>query len=337
MDLFSPIVSLDALHPLTAMLMSDRYLAERALLERWASGMIDRDNKFVIEFQTTFDSCFWELYLNAALQEWRLRPDYRFSSPDFVIPGPSPLCIEATVAGPEANGMKPYGYRLEDLPTDFSEFNRDAALRLTNSFAGKVDRYRDYYSSLDYCKGLPFVIAISSLDRPGSHFGGSRPSLAAFYGLYYDEAATPPEAERVVSYNVAAAIKPSGAHVPVGLFCDDTYSEVSAVIHSSLVTWGKLRALATDSKVDAVFSTLHPKHGSLLPEVRATPKAQYHEDLLDGVYVFHNPFAKHPVPSGILSHPRITEVTADPHSGMLFFRSPDDFLLTRTLFSIGTI
>jgi len=337
MDLFSPVVPPESLHPLTAMLMSSRYSAERGVLEQWAIGMVDRDNKFVHEFQTTFDSCFWELYLNAALQAWNLKPDYRFPSPDFVVPFPLPLCIEATVAGPEKGGKKPFGYNAEDLPEDFTEFNHSSALRLTNSFVAKVTRYRDYYASLDYCKGLPFVIAICSLDRPGSQFGGSRPALAAFYGLYYDEAATPPEAKRVVSYNVAAAIKPSGAQVPVGLFCDDTYSEVSAVIHTSLVTWGKVRALATNSTIDAVFNTLHPKRGSLLPEVRATPKAQYHEDLLDGIYVFHNPYAKYPLPAGILSHPRIAEVSADPQTGMLLFSAADDFLLTRSLMSLGTI
>jgi hypothetical protein len=318
------------------MLISDQYAAERAVLENWAVGMIDRDNKFVHEFQTTFDSCFWELYLNAALLSWRLKPDYSFQSPDFVVSTPVPFCIEATVAGPEKGGQQPFGYQMEDIPKEFTAFNRASALRLTNSFTGKVARYREYYASLDYCKGLPFIVAICSLDRPGSQFAGSRPAMAAFYGLCFDEAATPPEAQRVISYNVEAVTKQSGAQVPVGLFCDDTYREVSAVIHSSLATWGKVRALATDSTVDAVFSTLHPRRGSRLPEVRATPKNKYHEDLLDGLYVFHNPFAAYPLPAGILSHPRVTEITASPESGILHMSGPDDALLTRSLMSFRT-
>jgi hypothetical protein len=42
------------------------------VLTDWARGFIDRDGKFVKEFQTTFNSCFWELYVYAVLKRYRL-------------------------------------------------------------------------------------------------------------------------------------------------------------------------------------------------------------------------------------------------------------------------
>lgn len=112
-----------------------------------------------------------------------------------------------------------------------------------------------------------------------------------------------------------------------------SYSEVSAVIYSSLVTWGKLRALADNPDAKTIYQTFHPWEGSLIPEIRTTLKRDYVEHLLDGVYVLHNPFAKYPLPHGILSHPRLAEMHPNDE-GELLVNAPEDFLLVRTLWSV---
>ena len=38
-------------------------LHEKNMLQKWSEGLVDKDNKFVREFQETFHSCFWELFL----------------------------------------------------------------------------------------------------------------------------------------------------------------------------------------------------------------------------------------------------------------------------------
>lgn len=241
--------------------------------------------------------------------------------------------MEATIAGPPQGGKPAFGYGIEDLPGDFTKFNVDAAVRLCNSFDGKVRRYRDYYSSMPHVSGAPFVIGIAAFDRPMAHFAASRPIIAAIYGIYHDEEATPPDADRVTSYNVFTAAKSPTVDIPVGLFCDDTYADVSAVVYSSLATWGKIRALADSPGAQTVYRSFHPKEGSLLPEVRTRTKSEYREDLMDGLWVLHNPFARYPVPEGVLSHPRVSEVRATKE-GKLQFTAPDDFLLLRTLMSV---
>ena len=60
----------------------------------------------------------------------------------------------------------------------------------------------------------------------------------------------------------------------------------------------------------SAYFTLHPNPGNLLPIMRSAMKKDYSEHLMDGLYVLHNPFARHPLPSGLLSHPRLREVNA---------------------------
>lgn len=332
MNLFTPIIPQSKQHQIFQMLLKDRYAAERAVVSDMAQGFCDRDGKFVREFQSTFESSFWELYLNAAAACWGLTIDRLSSSPDFVVTSPIPLCIEATIAAPAQGGKSPIGYDISDIPEDFTNFNIEASLRICNSFTSKVKRYRDYYAALPQVSDRPFVIAIAAFDRPLAHFAAGRSVMAALYGLYHDEAATPNDAKKVVSYNVSAAAKSKTVDVPMGLFCDEAYAEVSAVIYSPLVTWGKIRALANNPSAKTIYTTFHPQDGSLLPAVRRTLKSDYTEHLLDGLYVLHNPFANIPIPKGLLSHSRLAEVHVAP-DGELLIEAPDDFLLVRTLWS----
>lgn len=332
-DLFTHQVDADTHHPIFKMMNEAPYGPERAVLAQWAEGFADRDGKFVRELQTTFESSFWELYLFAALKEWGLPIDLRHHAPDFVVEGEVPFCLEATIANPPAGKEPAYGFPMAAPPKDFTDFNIESTLRICNSFDAKIKKYRKSYLNHAHVEGKPFVIGIASFDRPHSHFASGRPILAALYGLYHDEAATKPGDTHVVSYNVTAAPKNANTNIEVGLFCDDSHAEVSAVVYSCLATWGKLRALADNPEAPSVYTTLHPNPGSLTPVVRTTWKRDYAEHLMDGLYVLHNPFARHPLPPGLLSHPRLCEVrVAD--DGELIMNAPDDFLLLRMLQSI---
>lgn len=333
MDLFTPVLPADKQHPIFKMLLQERFAPERQLLASWSDGLRDRDGKFVHEFQSTFESAMWELYLHAATKVWGLQLDQTTASPDYVVTAPFPLCIEATIAAPAIGGKPAFGYDIKDIPEDFGRFNAEASIRICNSFTSKVKRYREYYAKLPHVTNRPFVVAIAAFDRPLAHFAAGRSVIAAMYGLYHDEALTPPDAEKVVSYNVVAAAKSEAIDVPLGMFCEPTFPEVSAVIYSSVATWGKVRALADNPTAKTIYRTFHPKEGDLRPEVRTALKADYQEHLLDGLMVLHNPFARVPLPDGVLSHPRLAEIRV-ASDGELLIEAPDDFLLVRTLWSV---
>lgn len=333
-DLFTSAVHEARQHQIFKRLMEDQYAPERATLQSWAEGFNDRDGKFVQEFQLTFESSFWELYLHAVLRELGLVTDMSFDAPDFVVVRPHNFSIEATIAGPPNGGKPAFAFDAkEDIPRNLTEFNIQSALRICNAFDAKVKRYRNRYASLPQSRDKPYVIAIGSFDRPYAHFATNRSIIAALYGLYFDEEATARDAIDVVSYNVSAAPKTHTIDVPVGLFCDDRYSEVSAVIYSPVATWGKLRALADNPLALTVYQTYHPNRNSLIPQIRTCKKAEYQEHLVDGLYVLHNPFARHPLPVGAISHPRLCELKMDS-TGELIFKAPDDFLLLRMLQSV---
>lgn len=329
-DLFTPQVPADKQHPIFQRILAPQYAPERAVLQSWATGFADRDGKFVQEFQRTFESSMWELYLNAALAEFGFTPNMTFNAPDFVIDSPIRFSIEAAIAAPAHGGAPAFNYDPRSIPDDFTQFNIESTIRICNSFDAKVKRYRKYYSGLPQAKDQPFVIAIASFDRPYAHFAAGRSILAAFYGIYHDEAATPKGANKVVSYNVDAAPKSESTNIPLGLFCDERHAEVSAVIYSALATWGKIRALADSPDAMSTYTTFHPNEHSIKPKMRVAQKKEYYEHLLDGLYVLHNPYAKHPIPRGTLSHPRIAEfhVATD---GELIESYPEDFLLLRSL------
>ncbi len=91
MDLFTPVVPAERQHPIFRMLLDPSNAPERAVLESWAVDFADRDGKFITEFQTTFESSFWELYLHATLKSLGMCLDYSFHAPDFVVTAPVPF------------------------------------------------------------------------------------------------------------------------------------------------------------------------------------------------------------------------------------------------------
>lgn len=81
MDLFTPIVSEEEQHPNFRSISKFVNKFNFDVVNDWAKGFEDRDGKFVKEFQTTFDSSFWELYLFAVLKHFGLKVDFSVPPP----------------------------------------------------------------------------------------------------------------------------------------------------------------------------------------------------------------------------------------------------------------
>lgn len=333
-DLFSTSLEKSKQHPLFQMLSEDAYSSERQVLQSWAEGFVDRDGKFINEFQTTFESSMWELYLFAFLKEIGADIDLEHHAPDFTAKNVQDFCIEATIAAPAMGGEGTVGVNFDLPPEDFSEFNRQATLRICNSLSSKVAKYRKSYSKLDHVQDKPYVIALASFDRPHAHMSANRAIIAALFGVYFDEAATIAlESEELLQMPVDAVVKNETANVPVGYFNNDEYSDVSAVIYSSVATWGKIRALTCGPKIPAYFTTFHPNPDSLMPTINMAKSGEYNEHLLDGLQIYHNPFAKNPLSTEAFHHERLAQHIM--HSdGEMKIIAPDDFLLMRMVQSL---
>ncbi len=336
MNLFTPIAKEEKLHPIFKLLLQKQYQPEREVLNLWAKGFEDRDGKFVYEFQTTFESSMWELYLNAFLNELGANTDFSHYAPDFVTELDRSIILEATIAAPPQGGEAPAGHSQMFAPTDFATFNQQSAIRISNSLSSKIKKYRTSYSKLEHVKDKPYVIGLASFDRPYSHYAVNRGIVAVLYGLYVDEETTiATGSSELIKYPVDAVFKNESVTIPLGLFTTTEYKDVSAVIYSSLATWGKIRALADNPDSQTVYHTSHlPVGDSIFPEMRNTIKADYVENIADGLHILHNPFAEHPLDVSSFNHERVAQYFVNPETGIIDIVAPDDFLLLRQLMSV---
>lgn len=297
MDLFTPVVEVSKFHPTFANVLQTDNLANKLVVQYWADGFIDRDNKFVHEFQTTFDSSFWELYLHAVLKCLNCKIDFQHSSPDFVLTS-SQVCIEATIASNAKGSPTSSCSKIDNMPNDLNEFNRQAIIRLANTFSSKHKKYLKTYGNLHHVKRKSFVLAIAPFDCPNFNLQVQRPIEALLYNYYVDEEAYLKKGnieESLNGYAINEVSKDSGAQISMGVFNDDSYSDISAIIFSTVGTWGKVRAMASDTDSHTYFDTIHYNPDSVKPLRRKISKLNYNESILDGLRVYHNPFAKYPL------------------------------------------
>jgi hypothetical protein len=307
MDLFTPIVTPDKFHPNFASCIAVRNPHDEAVITEWADGLIDRDGKFVEEFQTTFNSSFWELYLHALLKEAGCKIDFSHHAPDFVVTDPTPFVVEATVALNAKEGLPEWTpLDLNLYPRDLNEFNRVAMVRLLNSISEKSKKYDKSYRNLPHVAGRPFVLALTPFDQPFFYLQVHRAIEAVLYGFYVDEQEhidDPSKGVVIPAKTLKAVRKSDSVELPLGIFNDESHAHISAVIFNSSATWGKVRALNDDPYPFIYFfaARLDPRNNDCY--VFRGIKADYAETLFDGLRVYHNPYATHPLDWRVFQKP----------------------------------
>ncbi|WP_069704302.1 hypothetical protein [Pseudomonas syringae] len=338
MNLFEPIVSAAQHHPNFKNLLRMGNGFTLDVLNDWAQGFIDRDGKFVTEFQMTFNSSFWELYLHAVLKKYDMPVDFTKASPDFCLPSKG-FNIEATVAS-SAQGAAPEHLRLGKAPpADLNAFNFRSIIRLSNSLAAKRRKYLESYAALDHVQDRPYVVAVTNFDQPFSFMACQRPIEAVLHGYYVDEEryiASGGGEGRLEGETLLKVFKDNGSPIELGLFTTPAYREISAVIFSNCANMGKVRALSSDPSPGIVFTALRLNPASDLPHIIRAPKRRYEENLLDGLRIYHNPYATHPLAPALFRHPSVFQSfwenddwVYEQREGQLLFRSVQTAIKSR--------
>jgi hypothetical protein len=329
MRLFEPIVDEDRQHQHFRALLSIGNGFVFDVLNDWSRGFVDRDGKFVQEFQTSFNSGFWELYVFAVLKKFGLQVDFSKARPDFCIPSMS-LNIEATVASNTQLGEPESASLGKDPPRDLNAFNRLSIIRLSNSLTTKYRMYLASYAQLDHVKDRSFVVAVTNFDQPFSFMACQRPIEAVLLGYYVDEEryiATGGREGRLKGETLLRVFKDNDSPVELGMFTTPAYREISAVIFSSCATMGKVRAMSSDPNPNIFFTALRLNPNSDRPHIIKEPKRRYQENLLDGLRVYYNPFAVYPLNPSVFRHRSVfqwycdeTGERAEQHEGQLLSR-----------------
>lgn len=311
MDLFYPVVPNDRLDPNFKRIL-DHPASEHAVIQDWANGFVDRDGKFVKEFQTSFNTCFWELYVFACLKQMSLGIDFNYSSPDFTVTtGFFKGTIEC-VTSQNAAGRRPeHDLTIQEQISDLAGPNRDAisreaTIRLANSISGKYQRFCHHYSSLTHVTNKPFILAVAPFQEP--YFWVQR--LDGITNVLYRS-------------KLAEVTKPNGAVVPLGYFMGPSMADISAVFFSNVATYSKVIAIAKEPGCVDYFVTA--RHGRA--ELDHYTKG-YDETLLDGLFICHNPFARYPLDMAQFRSHGIAQIYGK--SGDICMSIPDGYLLERS-------
>lgn len=329
MQLFEPVVDEDRQHANFRSFLSLRNGYVLDVFNDWARGFADRDGKFVREFQTTFNSSFWELYIFAVLKKFGMNVDFSKASPDFCIPNLN-LNIEATVASNPQSDEPEHAHLDKRPPPDFNTFNMKTIIRMANSLTSKYNKFSSTYSKLDHVKNSAYVVAITNFDQPYSFMACQRPIEAVLYGYYVDEEkfiASGGREGTLKGEELRQVFKDNGSPIELGMFTTPAFREISAVIFSGCANMGKVRALSSDPGADIFFTALRFNPNSVRPHVIRQPKHRYEESLLDGLRVYHNPFALNPLDPAIFRHRSVLqwyfqgdEEIIEQHEGQLLFR-----------------
>jgi len=330
MNLFEPLVAEDKQHKNFKSILGVAQQSDRIELQRWVEGFPDRDNKFVKEFQTTFNSSFWEIYLYALFNEMGLKMGWSHSAPDFFldVKGKN-LVVEATIASSALGKIPEWEKKLEAAPTRFKKMNIESIIRLSNSIVSKYTKFKSTYSKFEHVKSNPFVMAIAPFEQPHFNQQYDVPIMALLYDYYVDEDEYNDNPHLYPNgppgISLGSVEKENGAEIELGFFEDSSFSDISAVLLSTTATWGKVEAMSSNPDVNRYINTVWFSNAGGSPLQRQNHK----ENIRDGLLVFHNPYAKRPISTDIFKADGIVQVFVDPDTKKLTKQINGDCLMHR--------
>lgn len=250
------------------------------------------------------------------MKELGLSVDFSHHAPDFVLNGDHIFNIEARISNnaEEATPEHDLNYKLQKLKDpniqiDIEKIFNIATARHVRSLAAKHSKYKSSYKDLGHVRGKPFVLAIAPFEQPFFYFQGSEAISRVLYASTLTFEGYKPF-ESIIGSN--------GSSIPLGYFTNDRMKEISAVLFSPSATIGKIRALSTDPDF-VMFKTLRYGKSPLVPVSELSLKKDYRETLLDGLHVFHNPYAENPLEYHIFDRPEVLQ-----HSFDISSRTPID-------------
>ncbi|MFG0787842.1 hypothetical protein [Delftia tsuruhatensis] len=314
---------------------------EQSIIGEWVRGFEDRDNKIVKEFQTSYHSSFWEFYLFALFKEAGLEIDFSEQRPDFIIKQPHSMYIEAVVANIKQNGKGEESRTIEDVfsmirplyqQKNFELEMRESITRYANAISSKVKKYDDYKKDNHFDVNTPYLIALSGYEQINYGNKFHYAMIAWAYGLVIDN--------KTGKYLKQGSIKKPGSDAPIqiGNFLDGKLSHISAVIFSCTATLGKLTSLAIskDEGYLKINSVINIRHDTDIPYYKAHIVSSANPEYLsDGVFIFHNPFAKNPVSREVFKNTNVINVDYDIDHGCLCFDGNNLPIVSRINLAFG--
>jgi hypothetical protein len=294
-DFFTPVVSDELLNSSFRKLVSERGLSSaRALIGELMYYFEDVDKTFVRQFQTSgFDARVWELYLYALFTELGYGFDRSRASPDFHCQGPwGDFFVEASTVNPSADPPD-----VGDEP-DISYFENYVPRKFGSVLASKLNKK---YWELPHVSGKPLVFAVQDFHTIRAMSWSSTSLVEYLYGIRQVRRNNADGSSVIVSEPIKEFVW-EGKSVPAGFFSQPNTENVSAVIANPEGTISKFKRIGFlagfgDRNIRMIRNGQAYSSGALDPEnfVREVSAPGYAETWCEGLSVYHNPRATHPL------------------------------------------
>jgi hypothetical protein len=301
-----------SLHPKVKSLLDLQYEKERELLLGWIKYFVspDGETKSIDQFQASFHSVFLELYLNelfrlsgAKIVTEQIAPDFKICKDEIT------YFIEATVSNVADEG-RPEKERTEsDVygKNDHYSILNEAILRTLRRIRVKN---RDFKRYSEEVKSSPFVLALGDFSQVNYGQASYYAPLAVLYNAYYD----PDEKTDLKilcedslgrEYKFIERLgKNDTAGFELGIFSTDKNDHISALAYTCMLSLGKLTSLSEDHGFVKKYVCVERE---LFRKIRYSGTSP-DETLGDGLFIFHNPFAKFPLPDSFMDMKGVTHV-----------------------------
>jgi hypothetical protein len=270
------------------------------------------DRNWAADCQTeNFHTRLWEAQLLASFREQGVLVTQPVESPDFRIENRKGgvAWVEAVTANPPVR-FEPVGAMPSRQPEAADElFFGAAALRFAKTIGSKLQRG---YADMGHVAGSPFAIALADFHAPASMMWSREALLGYLYGLSAEMIEL--DGERIAVAGEADRLL-GASGFPAGLFRNGDHAELSAIIFSNAGSVSKFNRVArtwgapspgryvrygkffdrTDGALEGIpfcLDILSDDYRSLWP--------QRWEPWCAELEVFHNPFARTPLPHALL-------------------------------------
>lgn len=304
-DFFSPVVSRDRLNQNFRILTEESgWQPAKGIIEPMMRWYEDADGNFVEQFQTTgFDARMWELYLFATLVELGFIRDRKHAVPDFIARGlRGSIAIEAVTVNPTVDKS---GNVVPRPPTETDE-QLELFLReyMPIKFAGPLTtKLNKEYWAREQVREIPFSIAVQDFSAPGSMIV-TRPALQLYlYG--FDQETETKDGKKYVRPRHVTKHKWNGKEIDSGFFFLPGAENVSAVLFSSSGTLSKFNRMGYTAEF-GMEGVVMRREGYAYQDGQEAQHfihelgPGYSETWVEGLDVYHNPRAVHPISPALL-------------------------------------
>jgi hypothetical protein len=319
-DFFTPLADKGKLHPSFLRLASgDEFSAARGIIGAMMRWHEDIDGNFVEQFQTSgFDARIWELYLFAALTEANLKVERPDPAPDFLARGlAGEFALEATTINPTIG--KDRQATATPRPQTDEEKQQYAQHYLPIRYAGPLrTKLGKRYWNRPEASGKPLVFAVQDFhDTMSMTYSGS--ALPTYLYGYTHTAQHTDEGDLTVVPRQVTEHRWGTKVIPSGFFSQPEAENISAVIFNATGTLSKFNRMGIRAGFGADNVILIRSGTAADPDPNASEPAAFIEVVaeghfeawIEGMDVYHNPNALHPLAKDLLPGAAHHELMAD--------------------------